>query len=113
MTTPAQFTDFSDVHDPRWHVLAWLLAVAQRRQIIDGQLEVVDDETRPHRREALVTEHAHAAVEDPRFDHWRVVSGLHNIATCRTAVETRGEAFAVELALFRVARSLLDRLTRS
>lgn len=113
MTTPVQLTDVSDVHDPRWHVLAWLLAVAQRRHMIDHQLAGVDDETRRHRREALMTEHAHAAVEDPRFDHGRVASGLHGIATCRTAAEARGESFALEVALFRVALTLLDRLTRS
>ena len=112
MTTPTQLTDFSDVHEPRWHGLAWLLAVAQRRQMINEQLAGVDDETRRHCRQALVTEHAHAAVEDPRFDHWRVASGLR-VATCRTAAEARGQTFAIEVALFRVARTLLDRLTQS
>ena len=113
MTTPAQLTDFSDVHQPRWHGLAWLLAVAQRRQMINEQLAGVDDETRRDCRQVLVTEHAHASVEDPRFDHWRVASGLHVVATCRAAAEARGQTFAIEMALFRVARTLLDRLTQS
>lgn len=112
MTTPAQLTDSSDVHEPRWHGLAWLLAVAERRQMIDDQLAGLDEETRRHHREALVTEHAHAAVEDRRFDHRRVASGLHGISTCRRAADERGDSFALEVALFRVARALLDRLTQ-
>jgi len=111
MTTPVQLTDSSDIHEPRWHGLAWLLAVAQRRQAIEDQLSGLDGEARRQRRAALLTDHAHAAVEDPSFDHRRVVAGLNGIATCRTAAEERGEDFAIEVALYRVAHALLERVT--
>jgi hypothetical protein len=82
---------------------SWLIATAARaaeiqQQVAEGQL-----------RDALLTLHAHYAIEDPRHDLDEVAADL-DVHVCPWARQ-KGHGFAVEVALFRVARSLLDKLT--
>jgi hypothetical protein len=60
-------------------------------------------------RVEVVTLHAHYAIESPHVDPCEVVADL-DIPLCHRAHAT-GQRFAAEVALFRVARGLLDRLT--
>lgn len=82
---------------------AWLMATAARAAEIQQQL--AEGEC----RDALLTLHAHYAVEDPRHDLDEVAADL-GVPLCRGA-QRAGYGFAVEVALFRVARSLLDKMT--
>jgi hypothetical protein len=82
----------------------WLMATAARAAEVQQQLA----EGGPN-RDALVTLHAHHAVEDPRYDPGEVVADL-DVSVCDLA-RTCGRRFAAEVALFRIARSLLDELT--
>jgi hypothetical protein len=82
---------------------SWLTATAARsaeirQQVAEGQ-----------RRDALLTLHAHYAIEDPRHDLDAVAADLE-VQVCPCARQ-KGHGFAAEVALFRVARSLLDKLT--
>jgi hypothetical protein len=106
-------SELTDVAAPQGHGLAWLLAAAQRADAINQHVANVGDASRQGRcRSVFVTEHAHRAVEDPRFDHCRVAVGLH-LKLCPTTAHSHSGNFAIEVALFRVAYSLLDRLTRN
>jgi hypothetical protein len=82
---------------------AWLMDIAARAAEVQQQL------AEGQRRDALVTLHAHYAIEDPRHDLDQVAADL-DLPLCDRAGE-RGQGFAVEVALFRAARSLLDKLT--
>jgi hypothetical protein len=82
---------------------AWLMDIAARAAEVQQQL------AEGQRRDALVTLHAHYAIEDPRHDLDEVATDL-DLPLCDRARE-RGHGFAVEVALFRAARSLLDKLT--
>ena len=82
---------------------SWLMATAARAAEIQQQL------AEGQCRDALLTLHAHYAIEDPRHDLDEVAADLE-VPLCRSARQ-RGHAFAAEVALFRVARSLLDKLT--
>jgi hypothetical protein len=82
---------------------AWLVATAARAAEVHQQL------AEGHSRDALLTLHAHYAIEDPRHDLDEVAADL-DLPLCHHAHE-RGNGFAVEVALFRAARSLLDTLT--
>lgn len=84
--------------------VAWLMDTAARAAEIQQQL------AEGHRRDRLLTLHAHYAIEDPRYDPTEVAADLE-LALCHGARDNGG-AFAAEVALFRVARSLLDTLTR-
>lgn len=82
---------------------SWLIATAARaaeiqQQVAEGQ-----------RRDALLTLHAHYAIEDPHHDLDEVATDLE-VQVCPCARQ-KGHGFAAEVALFRVARSLLDKLT--
>lgn len=95
-----------DVHHPIGDVspgAAWLKATAARVAEVQRLL------AEGHDRDTLLTLHAHHATEDPRFDPCRVAADLH-VRPCYLARET-GERFAAEVALFRLARTLLDKLT--
>jgi hypothetical protein len=82
---------------------AWLLATAARAAEVQQQM------AEGHTRETLLTLHAHYAIEDPRFNPRKVTADL-GVPLCHRARAT-GHGFAAEVALFRVARSLLDHLT--
>jgi hypothetical protein len=82
---------------------AWLLATAARAAEIQQQL------AEGQCRDALLTLHAHNAIEDPRHDLDEVTADL-GVPLCPHARRT-GHGFATEVALFRLARSLLDKLT--
>jgi hypothetical protein len=82
---------------------AWLMATAARAAEIQQQL------AEGERRDALLTLQAHYAIEDPRYDLDAVAADLA-VPLCPGARQG-GHGFAVEVALFRVARSLLDKMT--
>jgi hypothetical protein len=82
---------------------AWLLATAARAAEVQQQV------AEGHDRHTVVTLQAHYAVEDQSFDPCRVAADLH-VPLCHRA-RTSGQEFAASIALFRVARGLLDRLT--
>lgn len=82
---------------------SWLIATAARaaeiqQQVAEGQ-----------RRDTLLTLYAHYAIEDPRHDLDEVAADLE-VQVCPSA-QQKGHGFAAEVAMFRVARSLLDKLT--
>jgi hypothetical protein len=104
--TPTRLADVADVHQPIHDTspgAAWLLATAARAAEVQQQL------AEGHERGTLVTLHAHYAVEDRRFDPCKVAADLH-VPLCRRARAT-GNQFAASVALFRVARTMLDELT--
>jgi hypothetical protein len=104
--TPDQLATDAHVHGPTGISspgAAWLVATAARAAEVQQQL------AEGHRRDALLTLHAHYAIEDPRHDLDDVAADL-DLPLCHHAHE-RGRRFAVEVALFRVARSLLDKMT--
>jgi hypothetical protein len=81
----------------------WLVATAARAAQIEQQL------AEGHHHASLVTLHAHYAVEDPRHDPRKVAADLR--VPVRRQRPGQGCGFAAEVALFRVARDLLDGLT--
>jgi hypothetical protein len=81
---------------------AWLMATAARAAEAQQQL------AEGRHRDVLLTLHAHYAVEDPHHDLRRVAADLR-VPLGRPA-KAKGQAFAAEVALFRVARRLLDEL---
>jgi hypothetical protein len=104
--TPDQLATAAHVNGPTGITspgAAWLMAIAARAAEVQQQL------AEGHRRDALVTLHAHYAIEDPRHDLDEVAADL-DLPLCHHARD-RGHGFAVEVALFRAARSLLDKLT--
>lgn len=105
-STPDRLADVADVHEPISDAspgAAWLLSTAARAAEVHQQL------AEGHARDTIITLHAHYAVEDPRFDPRKVAADLH-VPLCHRAQAT-GQAFAASVALFRVARGLLDKLT--
>ena len=82
---------------------AWLLVTAARAAEVQQQV------AEGHDRDTIVTLLAHYAVEDQSFDPCVVAADLH-VPLCHRA-RTSGQQFAASVALFRVARGLLDRLT--
>lgn len=82
---------------------AWLKATAARAAEVQRLL------AEGHNRDTLVTLHAHYAIEDARFDPCKVAADLH-VRLCHRARAT-GQRFAAEVVLFRLARTLLDKLT--
>jgi hypothetical protein len=82
---------------------AWLVATAARAAEVQQML------AEGHNRDTLLTLHAHYAIEDPRFDPCKVAADLH-LTLCHRAHAT-SHGFAAEVALFRIARSLLNKLT--
>jgi hypothetical protein len=104
--TPDQLASEAQVHGPTGVTspgAAWLMATATRAAEVQQQI------AEGHCRDALLTLHAHYAIEDPRHDLHDVAADLE-LPLCHHA-HGRGHGFAVEVALFRVARSLLDKLT--
>jgi hypothetical protein len=104
--TPNQLADVAHVHHPLHDTspgAAWLMVTAARAAEVQQRL------AERHDRDPLLTLHAHYAVEDPHFDSCKVAADLH-VPLCHRARAT-GQRFAAEVALFRVARSLLDKLT--
>jgi hypothetical protein len=104
--TPQRLADMAGVHRPTYDTspgAAWLVATAARAAEVHQQL------SEGHNRDRLVTLHAHYAVQDPHFEPRRVAADL------RVPLGHRGRAtgqrFAADVALFGVARSLIDRLT--
>ena len=82
---------------------SWLMATAARAAEVQQQL------AEGRCRDALLNLHAHYAIEDPRHDLDEVAADL-DVPLCPGARQN-GHDFAAEVALFRVARSLLDKLT--
>jgi hypothetical protein len=82
---------------------AWLVATAARAAAVQQQL------AERHDRDTILTLHAHYAIEDPHFDPRKVAADLQ-VPLCHRA-RAIGQLFAAEVALFRVARTLLDELT--
>jgi hypothetical protein len=104
--TPARLADVAGVQNPVNDTspgAAWLLSTAARAAEVQQQV------AEHHDRATLLTLHAHYAVEDPHFDPRRVAADLHVPVDHRG--RTTGQRFAAEVALFHVARILLDRLT--
>jgi hypothetical protein len=104
--TPERLADVADVHRPNADTspgAAWLVATATRAAEVQQLL------AERHNRDTLLTLQAHYAVEDPHFDPCKVAADLH--VPVRNRARATGQRFAAEVALFRVARSLLDRLT--
>jgi hypothetical protein len=104
--TPAHLADVAHVGHPVRDTspgAAWLTATAARAAEVQQQV------TEGHSRDTLVTLYAHYAVEDPHFDPCKVAADLH-VPLCHRA-QTTGQQFAASVALFRLARSLLDKLT--
>ena len=82
---------------------AWLKATAARADEVQRLL------AEGHHRDTLLRLHAHYVTEDRRFDPCKVAADLH-VRLCHRARDT-GQRFAAEVALFRLARTLLDKLT--
>jgi hypothetical protein len=82
---------------------AWLMATAARGAEVQQQV------AQHQNRDTLLTLHAHYAIEDRRFDPCKVAADLH--ISLRHRAQATGQRFAAEVALFRVARRLLDELT--
>jgi hypothetical protein len=104
--TPDRLAEAADVRRPVGDTspgAAWLMATAARAAEVQQQL------AEGHTRETLLTLHAHYAIEDPHLNPCRVVADL-GLRLCHRAHAT-SDRFAAEVALFRVARSLLDNLT--
>jgi hypothetical protein len=104
--TPDRLADVARVNPPIHDSspgAAWLLATAARAAEVQQQL------AEGHDRDTLVTLHAHYAVEDVHFDPCKVAADLQ-VPLCHRARAT-GQQFAASVSLFRVARSLLDKLT--
>lgn len=104
--TPKRLAEVAHVHHPIGDAspgAAWLMATAARAAEIQQLL------AERHNRETLLTLHAHHAIEDRHFDPCKVAADLR-VSLCHRAQAT-GQRFAAEVALFRVARSLLDTLT--
>jgi hypothetical protein len=104
--TPGQLATEAHVDQPTGVTspgAAWLMATAARAAEIQQQL------AEGGCRDALLTLHAHYAIEDPRYDLDAVAVDLA-VPLCPCARQ-EGHGFAVEVALFRVARSLLDKMT--
>jgi hypothetical protein len=104
--TPVRLADVAGVQHPVSDTspgAAWLLTTAARAAEVHQQL------AERHDRETLLSLHAHYAVEDLHFDPRRVAADLH--VPVGRGSRTTGQRFAAEVALFRVARTLLDRLT--
>ena len=104
--TPGSLADAAHVHDPVRTTspgAVWLVAVAARAAQVDQQL------AEGHRRDNLLTLHAHYAVEDQHHDLCKVAADLR-VPLCHRAAEA-DHGFAAQVALFRVARRLLDDLT--
>jgi hypothetical protein len=104
--TPAGLADVAHVGEPIRDSspgAAWLMATAARAAEIQQQL------AEGHDRDSVVTSHAHYAIEDAHFDPCQVAADLR-VPLCHRARST-GQEFAASVALFRVARSLLDKLT--
>jgi hypothetical protein len=104
--TADRLADAAKVHQPIHDTspgAAWLMATAARAAEVQQQL------AEGHNRATLVTLHAHYAVEDPSLDPCMVAADLH--VPLHHRGRTSGQQFAASVALFRVARGLLDRLT--
>jgi hypothetical protein len=104
--TPDCLADVAAVHHPidtGSSGADWLMGTAARAAEVQQQL------AEGRNRDELLTLYAHYAVEDAHFDPCEVAADL-DLALCHRAHET-GQRFATEVALFRVARSLLDNLT--
>ena len=104
--TPGGLAEAALVHDPVSTTspgAAWLVAIAARAAQVEQQL------AEGHRRDNLLTLHAHYAIEDPHHDLRKVAADLR-MPLCHRATDT-GHGFAAQVALFRVARRLLDELT--
>jgi hypothetical protein len=104
--TPDRLADAARVDQPIHDTspgAAWLLATAARAAEVQQQV------AEGHNRDTVVTLHAHYAVEDQSFDPCRVAADLH-LPLCHRA-RASGQQFAASVALFRVARGLIDRLT--
>jgi hypothetical protein len=104
--TSNRIVDVAQGHDPIDTTspgAAWLMATGARAPQVQQQLAEGGD------RHELVALHAHYAIEDRHFDPCEVVADLDVPLCCHAHVS--GERFAAEVALFRVARSLLDNLT--
>jgi hypothetical protein len=104
--TPDRLADVAQVHNPidtSSPGAAWLMAAAARAAEVQQQV------AEGRNRDELLTLHAHYSIEDPHFDPREVAADL-DVPLCQRA-HTTGECFAAEVALFRVARSLLDNLT--
>jgi hypothetical protein len=104
--TPADLADVVHVDHPIRDTspgAAWLMATAARAAEVQQQI------AQGHSRDTLVSLHAHYAIEDPHIDHCTVAADLH-VPLCHRA-RASGQQFAASVALFRVARSLLDKLT--
>jgi hypothetical protein len=82
---------------------AWLMATAARGAEVQQQV------AQHHNRDTLLTLHAHYSIEDRRFDPCQVAADLHIAQPHRAQATARRSA--AEVALFRVARRLLDELT--
>ena len=106
LQTPGRLASVADVHHPTGDTspgAAWLMATATR--VAEVQQRVAER----HSRDTLLTLQAHYAVEEPHLDPCRVAADLH-VPLCHRA-RANGQRFAAEVALFRVARRLLDKLT--
>jgi hypothetical protein len=104
--TPDRLADAADVRRPIGDSspgAAWLMATAAHAAEVQQQL------AEGHKRDTLLTLHAHYAIEDSRYDPCKVAADL-GVRLCHRA-HTTGHRFAAEVALFRVARGLLDNLT--
>jgi hypothetical protein len=104
--TPHQLADVARVGHPIGDAspgAAWLMATAARGAEVQQQV------AQHQNRDTLLTLHAHYAIEDRRFDPCKVAADLH--ISLRHRAQATGQRFAAEVALFRVARRLLDELT--
>ena len=100
------FRALATVHDPVRTTspgAVWLVAIAARAAQV--ALELAEG----HRRGNLLTLHAQYAIEDLHHDLCKVAADLR-VPLCHRAAEA-GHGFAAQVALFRVARILLDELT--
>ena len=104
--TPHRLADVAQVGHPIGDAspgAAWLMATAARGAQVQQQV------AQHHDRDTLLTLHARYSIEDRRFDPCTVAADLH--VPQRHGAEATGQRFAAEVALFRVARRLLDELT--
>jgi hypothetical protein len=104
--TPVGLADVAHVGEPIEDCspgAAWLIATAARAAEIQQQV------AEGNNRDSVVTLPAHYAIEDAHFDSCEVAADLQ-VPMCHRARST-GQEFAASVALFRVARSLLDKLT--
>ena len=104
--TPHHLADVAQVGRPTGDAspgAAWLMATAARGAEVQQQV------AQHHNRNTLLTLHAHYAIEDRRFDPFKVAADLR--VPLRHRAQGTDQRLAAEVALFRVARRLLDELT--